>query len=133
MNLKTVGYYKEMPHGRETDPSIFDFIHKESSKKIKKICHYLEQGTTFIVTPGSVNDIIKPENGIIGVPNAYTDGEWLWPGDLAYYVRTYALKLPDDFVETMHKNMWHNTFVLNMDEYDSITIDNEVVFKRAES
>ena len=58
----------------------------------------------FIVTPGVVEDVIDPPKGNASVPSGYTDGIWLWPGDLVYYVENYNLKLPDDFVGTMRKN-----------------------------
>ena len=54
---------------------------------------------------------------------SYTDGEWLWPGDLSYYVRKYALKLPEEFVETMQKNEWKVSFELNEEDCSTIEID----------
>ena len=43
MILKRQGYYKEMPHGDETDQSIFEYIHKKIDNK-DKICNYLRNG-----------------------------------------------------------------------------------------
>lgn len=45
MKLKRIGYYKEMPHGDDTDPSIMDFIHKKIEHK-NDICKYLQSGCT---------------------------------------------------------------------------------------
>ena len=42
MELKTVGYYKEMPHGRKADNSILDFIDKENSKTTAVYCENYE-------------------------------------------------------------------------------------------
>lgn len=35
-----------------------------------------------------------------------TDGVWIWPSELAYYVREFHLALPDDFVAHMEANAW---------------------------
>ena len=123
MKLKTVGYYKEMPQGRETDPSIYDYIYNKSLENTNKICRYLEQGVTFIVSPGMVEDVICPGNGTIGSSNACTDGIWLWPETLPYYVRKYALKLPDAFIETMETNNWKISFDLDKEDCSEIEID----------
>ena len=40
MNIKSQGYFKEMPHGNSTGPSIKDYIGKEERNKIDKICAY---------------------------------------------------------------------------------------------
>ncbi|MBQ6661407.1 MAG: hypothetical protein IJM57_08325 [Lachnospiraceae bacterium] len=129
MKLKTVGFYKEMSQGRETDKSIYECLHKEKDCNIEKICSYLNQGIAFIVSPGNLQDVIRPENGISGVATAYTDGEWLWPGDLSYYVRKYALKLPEQFVETMQKNGWKVSFKLNEEDCNTVEIDGVNIFE----
>jgi hypothetical protein len=35
-----------------------------------------------------------------------TDGEWAWPDGLAHYVERHAVRLPDEFVETMEASDW---------------------------
>ena len=35
-----------------------------------------------------------------------TDGEWVWLGDLAYYVEKYAVDLPQEFLEHMARREW---------------------------
>ena len=133
MKLKTVGYYKEMVQGRETDPSIYDFINKENADIIKNICNYLNQGIAFIVSPGTVSDVIHPENGTVGISSSYTDGVWLWPGDLAYYVKKYSLKLPEEFVDTMQKNNWKVSYKLCEEDSDIIEIDGINVLESVEN
>ena len=32
----------------------------------------------------------------------------IWPGDLAYYVESYLLKIPEEFRQTMIQNKWRN-------------------------
>ena len=128
MNIKTQGYFKEMPHGTSTCPSIKDYIGKEDRNMVEKICTYLSSGVAIAETPGIVNNVINPEKGVAGSPTALTDGTWVWPGDLAYYVKNYRLKLADEFIKTMQDNNW--TIHLKLDDinFDTLTIDNKPIF-----
>lgn len=123
MELKTVGYYKEMSQGRETDGSIYDYIDKVNPDDKAKICQYLESGVEFIVSPGVTYDVINPERGTSGIASSYSDGTWLWPGDLAYYVKKYNIKLPDEFIATMRESNWIVPVTLDDMNYDEIIID----------
>lgn len=129
MNIKSQGYFKEMPHGTSTCPSIKDYIGKEDITMVEKICTYLTSGIAIAVTPGIVNDVINPDKGVAGTPSALTDGTWVWPGDLAYYVKNYRLKLPDEFVKTMQDSNWEITLTLEDIDFDTLTIDNKPVFE----
>jgi hypothetical protein len=35
-----------------------------------------------------------------------SDGTWVWPEGLSHYVEVHAIRLPDEFVETMRENDW---------------------------
>ena len=37
MKLRTIGYYKEMPHGQETDPYMEEFINQEDPEQAEKM------------------------------------------------------------------------------------------------
>ena len=128
MEFKTVGYYKEMPHGKDTDNSILDFINKGSQDNIDMIYQYLKSGVEFIVSPEVTHDIISPEKGTSGTASSYTDGIWLWPGDLAYYVKNYKLQLPDEFISTMAQNNWKISKTLDDMDYEEIIIDGIKMF-----
>lgn len=127
MNLKRVGFFKEMPHGLDSQLSIMDYINK-ANKDVDRISNYLREGIEVIVSPGVVNDIINDNKGIAGTSSLYTDGEWIWPGDLAYYVKEYKLKLPDEFIESMNRNSWKVKLSIDDLELDSLTIDGELVY-----
>ena len=108
MELKTTGYYSEMPHAQEGAPSMKEYLNKEEPEMVEAICRYLREGTVLGVSPGETTDVIEPEKGFSGTATAYTDGKWVWPGDLVYYVETYLLKIPDEFLQTMIENGWEN-------------------------
>ncbi len=110
MKYKRIGFYREMSSGRETDDSIFDNVDKQGNDMILKICKYLESGILIVISPGGVEDIIDSNNGIIATPSLYTDGKWIWPEELSYYVKNYKLKLPQEFVNYMISNDWKINF-----------------------
>ena len=35
-----------------------------------------------------------------------TDGKYIWPGDLAYYVMNYDLQLDSEFIDHMIEHEW---------------------------
>ena len=117
MKLKRQGFYKEMPYGDQSDPSILQFIRERGEIDEDKIYQYLEKGIVLMACGGIVKDIINPDNGIAGCPDILTDGIWVWPGDLAYYVKRYHLELDKDFIQTMRDNSWHIKDITNID-YD---------------
>ena len=106
MNLIRQGYYREMPFGEDTDPSILDYINKANPEEIDNICKYLKSGVVLITCCGTSTDAINPEKGIAGSPSVMTDGTWVWPGDLSYYVKNYRLELEPEFVFTMKSKNW---------------------------
>ncbi|MBD5394301.1 MAG: hypothetical protein HDR71_08510 [Lachnospiraceae bacterium] len=117
MKLKRQGFYKEMPYGDQSDPSILQFIRERGEIDEDKIYQYLEKGIVLMACGGIVKDIINPDNGIAGCPDILTDGIWVWPGDLAYYVKRYHLELDKNFIQTMRDNNWHIKDITNID-YD---------------
>ena len=129
MNIIRQGYFREMPHGEETDPSIQDYIGKGDSELIDKIVNYLENGVGIIICGGLVGDVINPEKGSAGVPSVLTDGTWFWPGDLPYYVKNYKVALADDFVETMKQNGWKNPVSYDELDFGNLSLDGVFVFK----
>ena len=65
-----------------------------------------------------VKDIICPEKGVIGSPDDITDGTWIWPADLVYYVENYDLQLDEEFIKHMAKQSWSVPEDLIIDEDD---------------
>jgi hypothetical protein len=122
MILKRQGYYREMPHGDDTDPSIFERLHNEDDNK-DKICKYLREGYVLAACGNFVKDVVCPEKGIVGAPDDITDGVWIWPADLVYYVENYGLLLDDVFVKYMSEHAWTVPKNLEIDE-DNIEVIN---------
>jgi hypothetical protein len=78
-----------------------------------RIAAYLKEGALLVACPGVVGDVL--DSGVkdvqdpavpIGSAHILTDGAWAWPADLEYYVRTYHVRLPADFIEHMRTHQW---------------------------
>lgn len=48
---------------------------------------------------GSSEDVLGSGEAIMGGDSIYSDGEWVWRGDLWFYVRTHHVSLPNEFLE----------------------------------
>lgn len=124
MTLKKIGYYKEMPHGEANDPSIRDIINAlDQIDEIDNICSYLDDGKPIVVCCGTSQDVINPEKGIAGIPSVLTDGVWVWPGDLSYYVRNYHIGIDHDFLNHMRENNWSISFNPDNIENEHVSVD----------
>ena len=123
MELKSVGHFKEMSHGSWSSLSIREYIYKESYENIDKICSYLESGIAIIVSPELTEDVLAVGKCTGCTSSEYTDGTWVWPGDLAYYVRNYNLALPAEFKEHMKKNDWTIPVIEKTLDNESLVID----------
>lgn len=96
--LTRVGFFKEMPHGQPTDPSLAAARADAPAPQQDAVARYLEAGHLFIATPRPAVDVFDKRT-LISPPHYLTDGRFVWPGDLAHYVRTYNVRLPAAFVE----------------------------------
>lgn len=67
---------------------------------------YLEQGKTVVTSPGWVDDLLNVQARRICRYSALTDGFWVWSSDLVYYLRTYHVVLPDEFLTHMASRDW---------------------------
>jgi hypothetical protein len=123
MNLKSVGYFREMLDGSPSDPSIKDYVNKGTSSFINKICAYLDSGLPIIVSPGTAVDVIDETKGVAGSPSILTDGKWAWSGVLSYYVKNYNLQLDSEFVATMIENGWEIPISEKELDYSDILLD----------
>ena len=103
-NLSRVGFFKELPYGDSDADSIFEAKGKLKTDNIDEICNYLLRGVLLIMSPGMTKDFFSLDGKIIGSGKILTDGEWAWHSDLSYYVRYYAVNLPNPFLQHMRKN-----------------------------
>lgn len=107
MKLHRFGFFPELRHGDEDGISIKTLMSDTARSNEAEQAQYLENGVVLIACAGVVKDVLNPLSGIIGSPHILTDGVWAWPKDLAYYVKKYHVKLPDEFIQHMKNNGWN--------------------------
>jgi len=78
----------------------------EADPKEARILAYLGAGAACGVVPMLEEDLVEKPSTPIGVPELVTDGEYVWPTTLCYYVKKYHIALPDEFVRHMRANGW---------------------------
>jgi hypothetical protein len=105
MNVKRFGFFFELPIP-DRIATLRSIRRVEPHPDEANILNYLESGTTYAAVPGVDQDVLADPARIIGPMHIRTDGVWAWPATLAYYVRTYHIALPNEFVEHMRANGW---------------------------
>ncbi|MEU8887833.1 hypothetical protein [Streptomyces sp. NPDC048442] len=83
----------------------------------KDASRYLEQGEVVIAASQWVGDLLDADIGSICQFAIQTDGVWVWPSSLTYYVRKYHVDLPAEFLSRMESKGW------TVGELESATVD----------
>lgn len=103
MTVQRVGYFRELGHGDPEGPSLREALGVGDESEAARIADYLEDGAGVAATTAPAVDVVDPQHPVLGSVSIRTDGEWVWPSDLAHYVRRYAVALPHQFVETVRE------------------------------
>jgi hypothetical protein len=105
MSLREIGFFRELPHGDPDGASLHEFVGRAENSE--DLVRYLENGAVLAITGGALAyDVLAAESPDICPLAILTDGVWVWPSDLAYYVQNYRVKLDDDFVRHAAANGW---------------------------
>lgn len=106
MRLRLVGFFRELRHGMRTGPSLADSVRSQAAEDEEKMVRYLKLSPTFAASGPLVDDVLDSSNKEIAPLETATDGQWMWPRDLAYYVERYHVELPTEFVNHMRGRDW---------------------------
>ncbi len=109
MAVKRVGFFREVPAGERVRglPSIRDSVCPTAQPDEDRLVNYLKAGACVMAAGDYTADVLNPAAGFVtGASNYLTDGAWVWPAQLAYYVANYHLALPDAFVADARRNGW---------------------------
>ncbi|MFD0687779.1 hypothetical protein [Actinomadura fibrosa] len=109
--IKNVGFFRELSHGDPDGPSLMACVSKGDVKKRNLLASYLEHGAVLAVTGRDVYDVLADDKTVSGRLALMTDGTWLWPADLSYYVRVYNVQLPLEFTEHAESLDWRSPSV----------------------
>ncbi|WP_417358551.1 hypothetical protein [Flavobacterium sp.] len=72
-----------------------------STEVLGKIILYLQQGVVISSWMGVFTDVFN--NKEIDYVYYSTDGVYIWPSYLSYYITNYEMHLPEDFLEFLEK------------------------------
>lgn len=106
MKLIHVGFFRELPYGESEGPELKGSLSNFLGENIDQVVAYLKSGAAFIVSPGVSRDHLSGDHEVIGPLALLTDGKFLWPSDLAFYLRRYKVAIPSDFLMNMEINGW---------------------------
>jgi hypothetical protein len=95
-----------LSYGDPNGGSLENAVATASLENIDRTIAYLKSGVAYVVAPGLSRDFLSPTHEIIGSLSLRTDGEFLWPSDLAHYVGKYRVGLPGEFLKHMEMNDW---------------------------
>ncbi len=101
-----VGFFRELPHGFTAAPSLLDAVNATAHEDEQRIARYLRTGTLICLTMGPGVDFLSPVRKLIDSPSLMTDGVWVWSKDLAYYVETYHVRIPEELMDRMRSCGW---------------------------
>lgn len=105
--IKRVGFYQEFgEHGdpSASAPSLRDAVRTAGEWDEDRIVAYLESSPEIYSAMGAERDVITGDVWIPGAGSLVTDGTWLWPVELAHYVRRHHIALPAEFVAHIRGN-----------------------------
>ncbi len=106
MRVEDVGFFRELPHGDPQGPSLWELLDKGDVETRDGVANYLAIGSILATTGEHVFDVLKDEKLDAGLLAIQTDGRWVWPADLAYYVREHNVQLPLEFVDWARAAAW---------------------------
>lgn len=97
-----IGKYDELSKGRGYD-SMKNHMESSDYPQKEKVIQYLTSGKIDMVSAEIPQDVFTGER-IPGEKLGMNDGTFIWWNTLAYYVRKYNLRLPEEFENHIMKS-----------------------------
>lgn len=106
VRVRDVGYFRDLPHGDSAEISLRDARGSLVEHLVAPVVGYLTGGCTLAAAAGYAFDELHPARPEIAPLAILTDREWSWPNDLPYYVETYRVGLPEEFLRHAEALGW---------------------------
>lgn len=107
MNLYLIGFFGGLEYGMADQPDIRDLRRDREQADERRMIEYLRSGRQVVFTLGLSRDVfVSDDEKIIGPLRLLTDGNWVWPSDLEYYLENYHIELSLSFVNHVRQNHW---------------------------
>ena len=104
--MKFVGFFVELVGDLARGVSIHDEPGGSRDYERGWLVAYLTAGVKIAATMGSAADPFNPQVFLTGVGSPLTDGEWIWPEELAYLVEQYNVALPEEFLAAVKRRRY---------------------------
>lgn len=99
MKIRFLGFFREHPDGNPEDPSLHEYVFQGDPGLRSRVVDYLDSASMLSVSTSTTFDVLSDSKIETGRSATRTDGVWMWPADLSYYVWNYNIRLPDEFLE----------------------------------
>jgi hypothetical protein len=96
--LRYAGFFTELGFNQVVfGQTLADAAGSASDPRKDEVVAYLRSGYPVLSISGSARDLLDPDTFIADAEQLYTDGDWIWRGDLAHYVARHDVALPKEF------------------------------------
>ncbi|GAA3635140.1 hypothetical protein GCM10022223_61920 [Kineosporia mesophila] len=106
MNISRAGFFRELPHGDPNGESLREAVERDTDQDTAKLLRYLEGNVVLAATAALVDDVLDHTARAVAPLELVTDGAWVWPRDLAYYVEKYDAAVPATFILHLELRNW---------------------------
>lgn len=100
--MKSLGFYRQLRHGYPHGPDLEAEAASAPMEARTEVARYLRECPLVTATTQLADDVLDPRHTNISGINIHTDGTYVWPEDLAYYVEVYGVAVPDDLAARAH-------------------------------
>lgn len=123
--MKILGHYEELwlERASTSDGKLQDLTRETREPDEDRIVQYLRDGEELFSAVGTVGDILGSDERILGGDSVFTDGEWIWRGDLCFYLSRYHVRLSEEFLTRVRE---HGYTLPDVDEARLISLSDEV-------
>lgn len=121
MTISRAGFFRELPHGLPDGESLRAAVASAHGGRPdeEQLLDHLWGNTVLAATAALVDDVIDPSATGVAPLEMVTDGTWVWPRDLAYYVQRYHVTVPLPFSLHLELSGWRQP-ALSPDDLDRI-------------
>jgi len=86
--MKSLGFYRQLRHGYPQGPDLTAAVDGSLASTARtEVARYLRECPVVAATTQRADDVLDTRHTNISGINIHTDGTYVWPEDLAYYVR----------------------------------------------
>ena len=101
--MKKIGFFLESGYNSRVSINSYKKV-SESIKDENEIIDYLSKGNVLIFCLGGVQSQFDSKTTIMSGADIFTDGEWVWTGEVVSYLIDDKIQLPNIFIQSIRNN-----------------------------